>query len=232
MNNELMDGVVFEGFLARGLCGETEGEMVGLLAAVNAACGGEADDDAEAAHMSLAVRLYARALNGAAWESDAARSEGLRELGYLLPGTEAIDDAVFAAKIAELTVRRVLPIVLRAAGLYKSESQCEAEGTREAARSARVAAYRRDASTALYASTHADSAWSFVDGAVYDEYPRARAYNAAECIREANHVVCAACKVAGPAAIRVAVACAIEAIEEATPSRLSRKPQGIKLILF
>jgi hypothetical protein len=81
-----------------------------------------------------AVRAYKIALNDALWSSPRARAAGMRNLLYAQIGTSGVLDEVrFVQRLAELTVRRLLPPVLRAAGLNTVALQCENDGSHKAA---------------------------------------------------------------------------------------------------
>jgi len=64
-----------------------------------------------------------------------------------------LDSTKFVQNLAEQTIRRLLPPVLRQIGLNDAAERCEREGTREAANAARNAA-----SLAAYAAHNASNA--------------------------------------------------------------------------
>src|SRR5690606_3907247 len=104
-----------------------------------------------------AVRAFMNRLNDARWSSDAARAAGMRKLAVAQLGSEHIDQQAFANIVAEQTIRRIVPIALRAAAkvnpdhaesLEAAAAYCESEGTKEAAVAARKAA-----NAAVFAAT-------------------------------------------------------------------------------
>jgi regulator of protease activity HflC (stomatin/prohibitin superfamily) len=105
-------------------------------------------------------------LNDRNWSSPQVRAKGLRRLAVAQLGSAgALDETVFRARIVEMTIRRAVPVALRAAAMMNpthaealeaAAVRCEREGTREAARDgervARAAAY------AAYADAYAAAA--------------------------------------------------------------------------
>ena len=97
-----------------------------------------------------AVRAFKIALNDKRWSSKTARAKGLRGLAVAQLGSKGvIDGREFARRLAEQTIRQVVPIALRAAAqrsprfaerLEASAIRCEQEGTRDAALNAKAAA--------------------------------------------------------------------------------------------
>src|SRR5690606_36318053 len=88
------------------------------------------------------VRAFMIRLNDSRWSSKAARAAGMRKLAVAQLGSERIDQQHFADIVAEQTIRRVVPIALRAAakvnpghaGLLEAVAvRCESEGTKEVA---------------------------------------------------------------------------------------------------
>ena len=61
-----------------------------------------------------AVRRYKITLNDAAWPSNAARAEGLREIAIAQLGSNEIDQKAFASGVVLRTIKVILPIALRA----------------------------------------------------------------------------------------------------------------------
>ena len=143
-------------------------------------------------------RDYAVAINDSAWSSPAARAQHMLPLALAQLGTAGTDRAAWEARVIEGTIRRVLPLSLRAAAwvhpdathqaaLVAAADRCDADGTREAARSAYNAsdasayAYASDASAYAYAAyasayDYAASAYAY---AAYAAYAYAYAANAA-----------------------------------------------------
>lgn len=114
-------------------------------------------------------------LNDAAWPSDEARTEACLPL-VALREADAVDG--WTKRYAELTIRHVLPIALRAVGLESAAQRCERDGDAKSARAARAAyrsaaadaafataaaAYRSAAATAAYAATTAANAAAAAD---------------------------------------------------------------------
>ena len=116
--------------------------------------------------VSSAIRALKIRLNDSDWSSDSARAKGMRRLALVQLGSAgAVDDNDFARRIAEMTIRKIVPIALRAAAvlhpdaerktaLEASAKRCELEGTESAAWSAA----RSAGSAAEYAAWSA--AWS------------------------------------------------------------------------
>ena len=98
--------------------------------------------------VSPAIRALKIRLNDSDWSSDSARAKGMRRLALVQLGSAgAVDDNDFARRIAEMTIRKIVPIALRAAAvlhtvaehktaLEVSANLCELEGSESAARSA------------------------------------------------------------------------------------------------
>jgi hypothetical protein len=93
--------------------------------------------------VGAAVRAFKIRLNDAKWSSDAARAKGMRRVALAQLGSVDIDQVAFAKIVAEETIRKILPVALRAAVTVVAEEhkavieaaaiRCECEGTREAA---------------------------------------------------------------------------------------------------
>ena len=108
--------------------------------------------------VSSALRQLKIRLNDAPWSSNAARADGLRRLAVAQLGSAGIlDDQAFVARVAERTIRIVVPIALRAAAsrnpkhaiaLEDAAQRCAREGTRAAAYAAANAAAAADAAAA------------------------------------------------------------------------------------
>ncbi|MGH8164181.1 MAG: hypothetical protein ACREP1_07610, partial [Rhodanobacteraceae bacterium] len=62
-----------------------------------------------------AVRAFKVRLNDAKWPSNAARTQGMRKLAIAQLGSDRIDQVAFAKIVAEQTIRRIVPLALRAA---------------------------------------------------------------------------------------------------------------------
>ena len=129
-------------------------------------------------------RDCAIAINDSAWSSPAIRAKHMLPLALAQLGTAGTDRTAWEARVIEGTIRRVLPLSLRAAArvhpdathaaaLIAAADRCDADGTREAARSAYNAAY-----AVSYASSYAASYAVAAANAAYAAYA-ADAANAA-----------------------------------------------------
>jgi len=186
------DRAVYDRLLARGLpSGLGDTEHACIMACLNLACGGTLTDAAESPCVLPAAARFAIRLNDAAWSSEMARADGLRDLGLALLGTAHLDRKVFLSNLTQATIREVVPVFLRRAGLEEPAKRCEAEGTAEAAargaRSAAAAAYAAyadaaDAAAAAYAdaaaaaAAYADAAFADAAAAAADAAAAAAAY--------------------------------------------------------
>ena len=77
-----------------------------------------------------------RGLNDARWSTDELRTEQMMRVGVAIwSWRDASNEQKtrFARKLAELTIRRVLPDVLESVGLREEAKRCREEGTAEAA---------------------------------------------------------------------------------------------------
>jgi hypothetical protein len=123
-------------------------------------------------------------LNDSRWSSNQARAEGLKRLALVQLGSlGVVDDAAFRRRVIDMTIRKAVPIGLRAAAkvnpkhaqtLEACAVRCEQEGTREAceearkvARAAYAAAAAAYAAYATYATSAAKAAACAVDAAIY-----------------------------------------------------------------
>ena len=118
--------------------------------------------------VSKAFRSLKIALNDGPWSDNKARAKGLRRLAIVQLGSSEIDDNEFARRVVEMTIRKIIPIAMRAAALIhpmpehklaleNSALLCEKEGTKSAAESAAESAAWSAAESAKYAAW---SAWS------------------------------------------------------------------------
>lgn len=92
--------------------------------------------------VSPALRRLKIGLNDRQWSSPAARAAGLRRLAIAQLGSAGVlDDRVFMVRVAEMTIRKAVPVGLRAAArrnpkfaerLEAAAVRCEQEGTRDA----------------------------------------------------------------------------------------------------
>jgi hypothetical protein len=151
--------------LVQGVGEPIPGQMC-VEAAVCYALGLPHGDDPGCVAQSL--RALKIRLNDSSWSSVRARASGLRRLAIAQLGTAGvIDDPEFMRRVAEMTIRRVVPLGLRAAARVNPAFQarleaaavaCEVGGTADAAadamRAAR-AAVRTAASAAVRAAADA-----------------------------------------------------------------------------
>jgi hypothetical protein len=203
------DRARYESLCAAGMpTGVGSRESACVMAALNLACGGDLTDSA---CVLPAAARFAMQLNDAPWSSPAARAAGLHDLGLALLGTADLDPQAFVTRLAEGTIRRVLPIALRAAKLDAAADRCESEGTRESARDAAVAADADRAATAATA-TAATHAAAFAYAAFAAAYACAYAY-AATAAADAAHAA-AATDGGGDHVLRVSAQLATEILTE------------------
>ena len=136
----------FDGILARGLSHGlgTRGESVCIEAAICETLGVEHGDDPGC--VDQAVRAYKIKLNDSRWSSPKERSKGLRDLGIAQLGSlGSIDSKEFSRRLAEKTIRVLIPVLFRDLfpnnkKLLAVADRCEKEGTKDAAYAAANAA--------------------------------------------------------------------------------------------
>jgi len=115
-------------------------------------------------------------LNDARWSSTQARASGLRRLAVAQLGSAGVlDDREFVRRVVEMTIRKAVPVGLRAAAkvnqkhaadLESAAVRCEHEGTRKAARNGeRVARAAADDVYATAADVYAAYAAAAADAA-------------------------------------------------------------------
>ena len=152
----------YDSILARGLSsglGEREAQVC-IEAAICEALGLPHGDDPGC--VAVAVRSFKITLNDSRWSSEKARAEGLRDLGLAQLGSlGVVNDAEFSKRLAEQTIRVLIPKLFRqifAGGknLEAAALRCEKEGTSDAASDAARAA--RAASDAARAACYASAA--------------------------------------------------------------------------
>jgi len=169
--------------LSRGLCsglGEDGGQM--CIEAAASVLAGEPFSDAPTC-VHAVVRSYSIRLNDAGWSSADARASGLRSLLLAQLGSQDIDGLAFAQRLAELTIRELIPRLLREAlpgdrAVIEAAKRCEREGTGEAARAAAAA---EDAARAARDAAAAAVGAAAVGAASYAAEDAARAaINAAD----------------------------------------------------
>ena len=146
--------------------------------------------------VSKAFRSLKIALNDGQWSDNKARAKGLRRLAIVQLGSSEIDDNEFARRVVEMTIRKIIPIAMRAAALIhpmpehklaleNSALLCEKEGTKSAAESAKSAAESAKSaawSAAWSAESAKSAAWSAAWSAA--EYAAESAAESAESAAE------------------------------------------------
>lgn len=189
--------------LVQGLGKPIPGQMC-VQAAVCFALGLPHGDDPPCVAPSVRSLLI-RLTDSDQWSSPLARAQGLRRLGVAQLGSAGVlDEREFSRRVAEMTIRRVVPIALRAAAgrvphhaaaLEAAAVRCEHEGTSAAARTAAHAADVATAMIAAQVATHAAceaerAAW---DAAAYaDDVADAVAHAAVAAAATAGAVSCIA----------------------------------------
>jgi hypothetical protein len=123
--------------------------------------------------VSRALRQLKITLNDSCWSSNQARAKGLRRLALIQLGSRnEIDDNEFARRVAEMTIRKVVPYALwcaakihkdpkRKQALLDAASRCENEGTGTNASYAAYTTAATAASAAAYAASYAASYASY-----------------------------------------------------------------------
>lgn len=212
---------VVDAGLVSGVGNPTPGQMC-VEAAVCYALGLPHGDDPQC--VSRALRSLKIKLNDSCWSSNAARTKGLRRLALIQLGSRNhLDDKEFARRVAELAIRKQLPIALRAAAkinkdamhkqaLLDAANRCEAEGSRQSAFDARyVARGARQAARGARQAAHADAAAAAAAHAYAATYAAAYAYAAAAAAAYAYAAADAAAYAAAAAAAAAADAYAYAA---------------------
>lgn len=135
-----------------------------------------------------------RPLNDAEWSSDTLRTQHLTRVGVAVWAWRTATEgkkATFTRRLAELTIRRVIPPILNAAGLTDEAERCRKKGTADAVRAAANAAYYdRDAARA--AARAAANAARAAANAAYYARDAANAANAPKRLN-ADDILIAAC---------------------------------------
>jgi len=191
--------------LTNGLGTQAPGKMC-VEAAVCYALGLPHGDDPGC--VDSALRRLKIKLNDARWPSTAARAAGLRRLAIAQLGSHGtINTKIFVARVAEMTIRTIVPIALRAAAsrnpthaeaLEGAAVRCEQDGTvksaRNAQRVARDAAAAADAADAADAAAYvaADAAYAAAYAAYAAAYAAYAAYAAADAADAADAAAAAA----------------------------------------
>jgi len=186
--------------LSRGMCGglgEDGGQM--CIEAAASVLAGEPFSD-EPTCVAPVLREYSIKINDAPWSSPAARASGLRSLLLAQLGSQGIDGVEFAKRLAELTIREIIPRLLGELfpgdrAVVEASQRCEREGTSEAAYAATDAAYAATdaayAAEAAYAAKAAEAAYAAKAAAkaatwAKAEYANAAAFCAAAAANAAN----------------------------------------------
>jgi hypothetical protein len=161
--------------LVSGMGEQKPGEMC-VEAAVCYALGLPHGDDPGC--VSQPLRQLKIRLNDSRWSSPKARADGLRRLALAQLGSAGtLDGTEFVRRIVEMTIRKAVPVGLRAAvrripehakALEAAAVRCEQEGTRDAADAAYAAAAAYAADAAAYAAANAaNAAADAADAAAY-----------------------------------------------------------------
>ena len=189
----------YEEYISRGLSagmGDRDGQMC-IEAVVCAALGLPHGDNPNC--VAPAVRAYKIILNDSAWSSEMVRAAGLHDLGIAQVGSAGIvDDIRFTQRMAEETIRQIIPTLFRE--LYPSNAyalaaaeRCEQEGTVGAAARAawtvRAAAAEAARAAAWAARTAMAAAWAA--GSEPDKYLLLSANIALDVLRELGSPGCA-----------------------------------------
>ena len=123
--------------------------------------------------VGVAVRAGKITLNDANWSSNAARAKGMRKIAVAQLGSDNIDQAEYAKRLALKTIQKIVPLALRAAAGMKGneahreklnaaasacESTVELSSASDAARDAASCAARAASDAARYAASAASAA--------------------------------------------------------------------------
>jgi hypothetical protein len=196
---------VVDAGLTEGQGEPTPGKMC-VEAAVCYALGLPHSDDPPC--VSRALRAVKIALNDGPWSSDTARAAGMRNLAVAQLGTrDTLDDVAFTQKLAEMTIRKIVPRALRyaakihhqelhRAAMEEAAKKCEAEGSSYAASAASDAA-----SAASYAASDAAS-----DAASYAARAASAASYAARAASAASYAASDAARAASAASYAASAA--------------------------
>ncbi len=130
--------------------GEAEPGKLCVEAAICLALGEPHSDKPSCVHM--ADRRLGMKINDSFKGTDAERAELLLPIALASLGTAGKDRAQWVKYIVEHTIRRVVPIALRKAGLTYQADRCEREGTKESADAANAAANAAAANAAANAA--------------------------------------------------------------------------------
>jgi len=182
---EEFDVEKFDSILSRGLSNGLgkAGESVCIEAAICETLGLGHSDDPKC--VSEAVRAFKIKLNDSSWSSPQARAKGLRDLGIAQLGSKGVvDDELFAQRIAERTIRVLIPAIFREVfpndkALLHAADVCEKDGTYDSVVIARDAAYAAAYAAAYDAADAANAATYAADAANAATYAAAAAALAA-----------------------------------------------------
>jgi hypothetical protein len=206
--------------LVSGLGEPNPGELC-VEAAICLALGEPHSDEPSCVHE--VDREFAIVLNDAKWSSDKARAEALLPLAIAQLGTAGKDRTEWIERVIEGTIRKVVPMALRAAAKENPEFaeeleevavRCEKEGTREAVLVARDAAYAANAAAAYEAAYYAYEAAYYAyraDLAATDANFAAVYEEIAATARNALAAEQAACATGNDEPLKVAVQIALDA---------------------
>lgn len=138
--------------LVSGVGNPVPGEMC-VEAAVCFALGLPHGDDPPC--VGSAVRSAKIALNDAEWSTNEARAKGMLRIAVAQLGSNEIDQAEFSRRLAEKTIRQILPVTLRrlkTPTCDEAATRCENEGSEAAAwAAAQSAAEEADLPLVLFA---------------------------------------------------------------------------------
>lgn len=180
----------FDSILSRGLSmgmGK-RGQQVCIEAAICETLNLPHSDDPKC--VAASVRTFKITLNDSNWSSPEARAKGLRDLGLAQLGSlGVVNDQEFARKLAEKTIRILVPKLFRDlfAGnkeLQDAADRCEKEGTLGAAWEAEAKAARAEAAAKAAAAAAKAAAAARADSS--DAYLLLVAHLALETLRELN----------------------------------------------
>ncbi len=150
--------------------------------------------------VSPVLRQFKIALNDKEWSSNAARAQGLRRIAVAQLGTrDTLDENLFLKMLTEMTIRKMVPLALRAAASVNKSAEhvnaltiaaqvCEQEGTRESVGSANKVA-RAAANAANAAANAANAAANAAAAAAANAANAAYAANAADAADDAEREV-------------------------------------------
>ena len=206
--------IISQGLVA-GLGAATPGELC-VEAAICLAMGEPHSDKPSCVHE--AARHYSIAINDRYPGTPLERAALLLPLALAELGTAGTDRVPWLARLAEGTIRKVLPIWLRyAAGMHPelthrkvltaAAERCESEGTRESAVAAqKIASYASYASASAYASAASAYASAADASAAYAYAASAYAsYAASYAASDASSYACYVRKLAIETSVRVAL---------------------------